>query len=300
MYKLIMAVLLFILAGFVFVFAQTQDDDTVLEFKWAAAPGNVNHYNVLVAVVDAPDEIDPSDITNYSIAGTYLITDQYASPQPEALYPLPLVGQHGKIYYVIINAESASGVDLLTLTSDFEDDLDSGAVTPALLQEFVTAQVPLSAKATIQFTLRNRYLFSSPDGTTYKADLDNKIIPSGLSQLFITKGYPLSESASVLVTDPGNRWTIIDGGSIFGNSTYDLRLTTTGWLGIYGPPKTKFWVITDVVNQKTYPVRKGNDGLMHVTDGEKGPNSLPSDYVWCLLEQQFVPGRPKQTEGLGG
>ena len=82
-----MAVLLFILVGFVFVFAQSQDDDTVLEFKWAAASGNVNHYNVLVAIVDVPDEIDPSDITNYSIVGTYLITDQYASPQPEALYP---------------------------------------------------------------------------------------------------------------------------------------------------------------------------------------------------------------------
>lgn len=296
----IIAVFLFILAGFVFVFAQSQDDDTVLEFKWAAAPGNVNHYNVLVAIVDVPDEIDPSDITNYSIAGTYLITDQYASPQPEALYPLPLVGQHGKIYYVIINAESAHGTDLLTLTSDFEDDLDSGTVTLELLQEFTNAEVLLSANATIQFTLRNRYLFSSPDGATYKVDLDNGIIPSGLTQLFIAKEYPLSESARVSVINPSNRWSIIDGGGDVSKVIYDLRLTTTGWLGIYGLPKTKFWVVTDVDNQKTYPARKGDDGLIYVTDGEKGPNSLPSDYVWCLLEQQFVPGRPQQTKGLGG
>ena len=302
MYRFIIAVLLFMLAGFVFVFAQSQDDDAVLEFKWAAASGNVSHYNVFVAIVNVPDEIDPGDITNYAIVGTYLVTDQYAVPTSESLYPLPLVGQHGKIYYVITNAESVHGTDLLTLTLDFEDDLDSGAVTPELLQEFVNAKVLLSANATTQFTLRNRYLFSSPDGATHKVDLDNGIIPSGLAQLFITEGYPLSESASVSVTNQGNRWSIIDvlDGSLFGRVIYDLRLTTTGWLSIYGPPKTKFWVIIDVTNQKTYPVRKGDDGLIYVTDGETGPNSVPSNYVWCLLEQNFVPGRPQQTKGLGG
>lgn len=295
MYRFTAIVFLFMLATVAFVFAQSQDNDTVLELYWGSAYGDVNHYNVFVVIVDAPDDIDPSDIGSYTIVGIYLNTDQYSVPLSEVPYPLPLVGQHGKIYYVIVNAESAYGTDLLTLTLDFEDDLDSGSVTPELLQEFANAAVPLSVDATIQFTLRDRYLFSGPDGLVYGVDLDNGDIPDGLKQLFSVKGYPLSDNATVSVTKLSERWDVVDGAA-----TYDLKLSDVGWLNIYGLSKAKFWVITDVVNQKTYPVRKGVDNILYVTDGTTGPNSEPSDYVWCLLGQQFVPGRPRQTKGFGG
>lgn len=216
MCKLACVVFMFLFA--VLVLAQSQDNDTILEFYWDAASGEFNHYNVKVAIVSNPDDIDPSDPDAYTIFGTYLKTDQHPSPQPGAPYPLPLVGEHGKFYYVIVSAESVNGTNLVTLTLDFEDDLDSGSPTLELMQVFVNEAVPLSSDATIVFTLR--------------------------------------------------------GGS-------------------------KFWVITDITNQKTYSVRK-EQGSIIVSDGTEGPNSVPSDYVWCLLQERFVPGQPVQVKGLGG
>lgn len=207
---------MFLLAAL--VLAQSEDNDTILEFYWGAASGEFNHYNVKVAIVDKPDEIDPRDPDAYTIFGTYLTTDQYSSPQPGAPYPLPLVGEHGKFYYVIVSVESVAGTDLITLTLDFEDDLDSGSPTLELMQVFVNEAVPLSSDATIAVTLR--------------------------------------------------------GGS-------------------------KFWVITDITNQKTYPVRK-EQGSIVVSDGKEWPNSDPSNYVWCLLQEKFVPGQPVQAKGFGG
>lgn len=216
MHKLPFVVFMFLLAAL--VLAQSEDNDTILEFYWGASSGEFNHYNVKVAIVDKPDDIDPGDSSAYTTLGTYLKTDQYSSPQPGAPYPLPLVGEHGKFYYVIVSAESVNGTDLITLTLDFEDDLDSGLPTPELLQEFVNAAVPLSAGATIAFTLRG---------------------------------------------------------------------------------ESKFWVITDTTSQETYPVRK-EQGSIIVSDGTEGPNSKPSDYVWCLLQERFVPGQPMQAKGFGG
>jgi hypothetical protein len=59
------------------------DDDTILEFYWVAASGNVHHYNVYLSI----------DGEDYFLVGT-----TYTAPTEEEPYIVPIVAEDGKGY----------------------------------------------------------------------------------------------------------------------------------------------------------------------------------------------------------
>jgi hypothetical protein len=86
------------------VLCDTYDDDTVVQFYWDAASGNVDHYNVYVSVYNSYG--DPSSLAE---------TKNYQTPDgatPESPYALPadVVIEDGKGYRLQVEAEDASGI----------------------------------------------------------------------------------------------------------------------------------------------------------------------------------------------
>ncbi len=75
----------------------TYDDDTTLEFHWAAASGDVVHYNVYLSI----------DGGNY-----VLIEPTVASPAPteKTPYALPIAAEDGRKYQLKVEAEDTDGL----------------------------------------------------------------------------------------------------------------------------------------------------------------------------------------------
>ena len=70
------------------------DDDTVLEFCWSPASGDVYHYNVYLSV----------DSSAYSLVGT-----TSTAPTPENPYTVSATAEDGKTYRLKVEAEDAGG-----------------------------------------------------------------------------------------------------------------------------------------------------------------------------------------------
>ncbi len=75
-------------------FCDTCDDDTVLEFYWEPATGNVHHYNVYLS----------TDGSDYVLVGT-----TPTAPTQENPYTVPITAVDGKVYRLKVEAEDAEG-----------------------------------------------------------------------------------------------------------------------------------------------------------------------------------------------
>jgi len=76
------------------VYCDTYDDDTSLEFYWAPATGNVDHYNVYLSINGA----------NYTQVGTTPAAPTQATP-----YPVPVTSEDGHNYQLKVAALDATG-----------------------------------------------------------------------------------------------------------------------------------------------------------------------------------------------
>jgi hypothetical protein len=72
----------------------TNDDDTLLEFYWDAASGDVHHYNVYLSIDEA----------SYFLAGTTT-----TAPTEENPYAVPVEAEDGRTYRLEVQAEDAHG-----------------------------------------------------------------------------------------------------------------------------------------------------------------------------------------------
>ena len=77
-----------------YALGDTDDDDTTLHFYWAAASGNVDHYNVYLYI----DSVQHSE--TWATATT---------PSSEDPYSVPIVAEAGRMYQLRVQAEDADG-----------------------------------------------------------------------------------------------------------------------------------------------------------------------------------------------
>lgn len=77
-----------------YVYCDTYDDDTLLQFYWAPASGNVDHYNVHLSTNGA----------NYAQVGTTPI-----APTQESPYSIPVIAEDGNNYRLKVVAADAVG-----------------------------------------------------------------------------------------------------------------------------------------------------------------------------------------------
>lgn len=94
MYLIIFAVLFSIFVPFNGAFCDTCDDDTVLEFYWEPATGNVDHYNVYLS----------TDGSDYVFVGTTPIAPTQDNP-----YAVPINAVDGRIYRLKVEAADSEG-----------------------------------------------------------------------------------------------------------------------------------------------------------------------------------------------
>lgn len=76
------------------VFCDTYDDDTILEFYWEPATGNVHHYNIYLS----------TDGSEYVLVGT-----TPTAPTQENPYAIPIIAVDGKVYRLKVEAVDNEG-----------------------------------------------------------------------------------------------------------------------------------------------------------------------------------------------
>lgn len=77
-----------------YVLGDINDSDNTLHFHWAAASGNVAHYNVYLYI----DGVKHSETWTADKA-----------PSPETPYAVPIIAEAGRMYQLQVQAEDASG-----------------------------------------------------------------------------------------------------------------------------------------------------------------------------------------------